>query len=79
MKPLSKERRKLLAQQGILSQPPLLETIPVYPTLSNNLAETSQLLPPDYQDPSIPCARFASNQCLNFGKHQWEKSSSGGL
>ena len=30
---LSEERRKLLAQQGILSQPPLLETIPVYPTL----------------------------------------------
>ena len=47
---LSEERRGLLAQQGVLSQPPLLETIPVYPTLSKNLAETSQLLPPDYQD-----------------------------
>ena len=47
---LSNERRNLLSQQGILSQPPLLETIPVYPSSGYNLAEASQLLPSEYQD-----------------------------
>ena len=47
---LSNERQRLLSQQGILSQPPLLETIPVYPSSGYNLAGASQLLPSDYQD-----------------------------
>ena len=47
---LSNERQKLLSQKGILSQPPLLETIPVYPSSGYNLAGASQLLPSDYQD-----------------------------
>ena len=47
---LSEERRKLLSRQEVLSQPPLLETIPVYPYSGHNIAATSQLLPPDFQD-----------------------------
>ena len=47
---LNEERRRLLSQQEILSQPPLLETIPVYPLSGNNLADASQSLPPDYQE-----------------------------
>ena len=68
---LSEERRKLLAQQGILSQPPLLETIPVYPTLSNNLAETSQLLPPDYQDLQHLAQDLLPTN-IELWEHQWE-------
>lgn len=68
---LSKERRKLLAQQGVLSQPPLLETIPVYPTLSNNLAETSQLLPPDYQDLQYLAQDLLPTN-VELWEHQWE-------
>ena len=47
---LSNERQRLLSQQGILSQPPLLETIPVYPSSGYNLAGASQSLPSEYQD-----------------------------
>ena len=68
---LSEERRKLLAQQGVLSQPPLLETIPVYPTLSNNLAETSQLLPPDYQDLQYLAQDLLPTN-VELWEHQWE-------
>ena len=70
-KALSEERRKLLAQQGVLSQPPLLETIPVYPTLSNNLAETSQLLPPDYQDLQYLAQDLLPTN-VELWEHQWE-------
>ena len=68
---LSKERWKLLAQQGVLSQPPLLETIPVYPTLNNNLAETSQLLPPDYQDLQYLAQDLLPTN-VELWEHQWE-------
>ena len=68
---LSEERRKLLAQQGVLSQPPLLETIPVYPTLNNNLAETSQLLPPDYQDLQY-LAQDLLPPDIQLWDHQWD-------
>ena len=68
---LSEERRELLAQQGVLSQPPLLETIPVYPTLSNNLAETSQLLPPDYQDLQYLAQDLLPTN-VELWEHQWE-------
>ena len=66
---LNEERRKLLSQQGVLSQPPLLETIPVYPynIRGYNLTEISQLLPPDLSRLSVSCASFASNRIFNFG------------
>ena len=68
---LSEERRKLLSQQGVLSQPPLLETIPVYPTLNNNLAETSQSLPPDYQDLQYLAQDLLPTN-VELWEHQWE-------
>ena len=68
---LSEERRKLLAQQEVLSQPPLLETIPVYPTMSNNLAETSQILPPDYQDLQYLAQDLLPTN-VELWEHQWE-------
>ena len=47
---LSEERKRLLSKGEILSQPPLLETIPVYPTSGLNLQEASLRLPKGYQD-----------------------------
>ena len=35
---LSAERRRLLSQPTILSQPPLLETVPVYPSAGTTLS-----------------------------------------
>ena len=39
---LSEERKKLLAREGILSQPPILETIPVYPSSGMSLLDVCQ-------------------------------------
>jgi DEAD/DEAH box helicase domain-containing protein len=41
---LSEERRLLLQQAGILAQPPLLETVPVYPSDGTTLTQVSQEL-----------------------------------
>jgi DEAD/DEAH box helicase domain-containing protein len=41
---LSDERRALLQQTGILAQPPLLETVPVYPSDGTTLAQISREL-----------------------------------
>ena len=41
---LSDERRALLQQTGTLAQPPLLETVPVYPSDGTTLAQVSQEL-----------------------------------
>ena len=68
---LSSERRRLLSQQGTLSQPPLLETIPVYPHSGYNLAKASQLLPSDYQDLQY-LARALFPPDIQLWEHQWK-------
>jgi len=68
---LNEERRQLLSQQGILSQPPLLETIPVYPLSGNNLARASQLLPAGYQALQY-LARELLPSDIELWEHQWE-------
>ena len=68
---LSNERRRLLAQVETLSQPPLLETIPVYPSSDYNLAAASQSLPSDYQDlQHLAQALFPSD--IQLWNHQLE-------
>lgn len=44
------ERRNLLSAVGMLSQPPLLETVPVYPSSGATLEQTSIELPEEYRD-----------------------------
>lgn len=68
---LAEERDTLLQQPGILSQPPLIEPVPIYPSSGMNLSAAAARLPPEYRDlaqlgqqlfdPSIPLYR-----------HQWE-------
>ena len=68
---LSNERRRLLAQEETLSQPPLLETIPVYPSSGYNLADASQLLPSNYQDLQyLAQALFPPD--IQLWEHQWK-------
>src|SRR5262249_36954683 len=51
---LSSERERILSRpgdvdsQGVLSQPPLLETVPIYPTSGKNLDEAASTLPVEY-------------------------------
>ena len=68
---LSEERKRLLSQVEILSQPPLLETIPVYPMSGLNLLEASRRLPSGYQDLShLAQALFPDGREL--WQHQWD-------
>lgn len=39
---MNEERKKLLAREGVLSQPPILETIPVYPSSGMSLTDVCQ-------------------------------------
>jgi DEAD/DEAH box helicase domain-containing protein len=68
---LGEERRQLLSQQGILSQPPLLETVPVYPSSGLDLAAVSRALPHGYED-----LQFLAKDLIPEGRelytHQWE-------
>lgn len=68
---LADERRQLLSRRGILSQPPLLETVPVYPPSGYSLREASERLPPDYRD-----LQHLAKELIPAGRdiyqHQWE-------
>lgn len=68
---LGEERRQLLSQQGILSQPPLLETVPVYPSSGLDLAAVSRALPPDYEDLQY-LAKDLIPEGRELYRHQWE-------
>lgn len=70
---LGEERRQLLSQQGILSQPPLLETVPVYPSSGLDLAAVSRAdrLPPGYEDLQY-LAKDLIPEGRELYRHQWE-------
>ena len=82
---LSEERKRLLSKGEILSQPPLLETIPVYPTSGLNLQEASQAFAKGLPRPSIRLAQALlpsgysgssgsiSGKCLQASSYQWTR------
>lgn len=47
---LSEERDRVLMQPGVLSQPPLIEPVPVYESSGLNLAAAAHQLPSEYHD-----------------------------
>ena len=68
---LSEQRKRLLSREGVLSQPPLLETIPVYPTSGLDIQKASQRLPNGYQDLHyLAQALFPNGREL--WQHQWD-------
>lgn len=46
---LAQEREEILNRRGLLSQPPLIEPVPVYKPSGKNLAQAAQALP-GYED-----------------------------
>ncbi len=68
---LTGERETLLAKTGVLSQDPLVETVPVYRSSGLNLAAAAEQIPPEYGDlADIGAALFRPGQTLY--QHQWE-------
>ena len=68
---LAEERRQLLSQQGILSQPPLIETVPVYPSSGLDLGAASRALRPGYEDLQY-LAKDLIPEGRELYRHQWE-------
>lgn len=71
---LSQERDTILNRRGVLSQPPLVETVPIYPSSGLNLAGAAQRLSsecPDYGDlAELAKKLFPANIELYY--HQWQ-------
>ena len=70
---LSQEREQLLRQQEppILSRPPLLETVPVYPSSGMDLGDAIQNLPENYHD-LIHLAGELFPPDMTLYEHQWQ-------
>lgn len=75
---LAEERDALLETTGFLSQPPLLETIPVYPYMDperGTLDELAEQLPLEYRDVRYLARRLfetESGTSLKLYRHQWD-------
>ena len=67
---LNRERARCLAKEGVLSQPPLLETVPIYEDSGLTLADASKLLPPEYADLAHLAAPLMGDRTLYA--HQWD-------
>lgn len=70
---LSQEREELLRQQEppILSRPPLLETVPVYPSSNLTLQEAVNNLPQAYHDLTYLASELFPPE-MTLYEHQWE-------
>ncbi|NJL03541.1 MAG: DEAD/DEAH box helicase [Chloroflexaceae bacterium] len=68
---LTGERDKLLEQRGVLSQPPLLETVPVYAQSGYRLTDAAKKLPREYAGLEMLGQRLFPPH-LTLYKHQWD-------
>src|SRR5712692_1887568 len=68
---LSEERDRLLQKEGILSQPPLLETLPIYPSSDRDLPRAASDLPPEYRDLQY-IAQTLFEPGVKLYEHQWQ-------
>ena len=67
---LAEERERILSRTGILSQPPLIEPVPVYASSGKNLTQAAQDLP-GYEDLThLGQTLFPST--LELYQHQWK-------
>ena len=64
------ERRNLLSASDVLSQPPLLEPTPVYPSSDLTLSDAGGALPTEYQDLS-DLAQELIGPDIRLYRHQW--------
>lgn len=69
---MAEERRALYAGSDTLSQIPLLEPTPVYPSSNLTLAQAADLLPEGYSDLPGVAQGLLGNPNIRLWKHQWE-------
>lgn len=67
---LADERDSLLRKSGVLSQPPLIEPIPLYPSSGMDLSAASRELPSEYRD-LAPLASALFPSQVELYNHQW--------
>ncbi len=68
---LADERDKLLQQPGILSQPPLVEPVPIYPSSGMNLSAAANQLPSEYRD-LAQLGQEIFDSGISLYQHQWD-------
>ena len=68
---LADERDRLLQQPGILSQPPLVEPVPIYPSSQLNLSAAANQLPSAYHD-LAQLGQMIFEPGVELYQHQWE-------
>ena len=69
---MAEERKALYAASNTLSQPPLLEPTPVYPSSNFTLSEATAQLPVEYRDLPRLAQGLLGNPDIRLWKHQWE-------
>jgi DEAD/DEAH box helicase domain-containing protein len=68
---LANERDAALARRGVLSQPPLVETVPVYPSSQLYLADAAKRLPNGCEDVAALGSKLFPSH-IQLYKHQWD-------
>jgi Lhr-like helicase len=68
---LAEERDRLLQQPGILSQPPLVEPVPIYPSSGMNLSAAANQLPSEYHN-LAQLGQMIFDPGVQLYQHQWE-------
>ena len=68
---LATERDRLLNQPGILSQPPLIEPLPTYPSSGLRLSDAANQLPSEYQD-LAQLGQTLFDRNIQLYQHQWD-------
>ena len=66
------ERRSLYAMSDTLSQPPLLEPTPVYPSSDLSLSDAASRLPEEFCDLPDIAQGLLADPTVRLWKHQWE-------
>ena len=72
---LAAERDRLLQQLGILSQPPLIEPVPIYPSSGRDLQTAVKQLPGKYHD-LAQLGKMLFEGGIELYQHQWESLES---
>ena len=73
---MAAERRKLFSSSAALSQPPLVEPTPIYPSSDLTLAEAVKHLDPGYADLPNLAQGLLPNSDIRLWKHQWRSLES---
>lgn len=68
---LADERDRLLQRSGILSQPPLVEPVPIYPSSGMNLSAAANQLPSEYHN-LAELGQMIFDAGVQLYQHQWE-------